>query len=43
MVDGDKLILCFVEVSQGIFWDHVNNGGKGAGVEPDDDETKLVY
>jgi len=25
MIDGSKLILCFIEVSQDIFWDHVGD------------------
>jgi len=42
-VDGSKLILRFVEFSQDVFWGHVGGEGKGAGVEPDVDKTKLVY
>jgi len=42
-VDGSKMILRFTEVGQDVFWGHVGNVVKGAGVEPDDDEAKLVY
>jgi len=43
LVDGSKLILRFTEVSQDVFWGHVGDEGKGAGVGPDVDEAKLVY
>jgi len=42
-VDGGKLILRFAEVGQDVFWGHVGNVVKGAGVEPEVDEAKLVY
>ena len=32
-----------VEVGQDVFWCQVGKGVKGAGVEPDVDEAKLVY
>jgi len=43
MIDGSKLILRVIEVGQDVFWGHVGDEGKGAGVEPEVDETKLVY
>jgi len=42
MIDGSKLISCVIKVCQDVFWGHVGDEGKGAGVEPEVDEFKLV-
>ena len=43
MIDGSKLILRVIEGGQGVFWGHVGDEDKGADVEPEVDEFKLVY